>query len=84
MASSKRADDDWVRTLSSISLNRSVVPPGEGWKSAKELKKIYNCGQVRLYHILNQGVEDGKIERFYGTEENQDGKLVRRVWYRTK
>ena len=84
MASNERNDKSWVKVLSDIQGGRSDQPVGEGWKTSKELKEIYDCGMCRLYDIVNKGLEEGKIEQYEGTVPSSSGRMVRRVWYRIK
>lgn len=84
METNKRADGDWVKTLSGIEVTRANEPEGEGWKTTKELREIYKCGTCRLYEIINKGVAEGKIDQFHGSGQNASGRIVRRVWYKLK
>ncbi len=84
MASNERDNKSWIKTLSEIQGGRANQPSGDGWKTIKELKQIYKCGMVRMYDIVNQGLKEGKIEQYQGTSPSSSGRMVRRVWYRTK
>ena len=84
MASNERDNKSWIKTLSEIQGSRGNQPKGDGWKTTKELKTIYKCGMCRMYEIINQGLEEGKIEQFQGTAPNSTGRMVRRIWYKIK
>ncbi len=84
MASSKRADRNWVKTLGAIQEERGISPTGDGWKKLEELREMMGCGTQKAYKIINEGVSLGQIEVFQGSEANSYGRIVRRIWYKVK
>ena len=84
MASSKRTDRNWVKTLGAIQEERGITPSGEGWKKFDELHEMLGCGMQKAYKIVNEGVKTGQIEVFQGSEANTYGRIVRRIWYKVK
>ena len=85
MAVSKRSSGGWVKALTELKSDCNYNrPSGENWKTIKELKELMGCGLNQIYDYVNKGMEEKKIERFSGSDINQAGQRVRRVWYRLK
>ena len=79
----KNADSFWGEFAVALATTSEKRPTGKGWKSMNEWIADSGHGRSATNSKLSQGVKIGLLERFEGTVQ-QDGRLVRAVWYRRK
>lgn len=72
----------WTDVLSEIRQNTVKSPPGEGWKTMKEIIAENGMGADQTRALIKTGLENGTFESFDGTQRRADGRCVRAVWYR--
>ena len=73
----------WNEFATALATQAEKRPTGKGWRSMAEWVTESGHGRSATNSRLTQGVKIGLLERFEGTVQ-QDGRLVRAVWYRRK
>ena len=84
MANTKRLKGDWIKNLSQLHKTRANTPSGQGWLTYVEIRDLQDMGENKVRSLIRQGLEQGTIESYEGSELNVAGRLTRRIWYRFK
>mgnify|MGYP005825204513 CR=1 FL=1 len=82
MARSGDTDDTlgWANVLRELDTTGENLPPGDGWRTMKEIVKASPWGDNKTRNIVSAGVREGHIKMFQG-HASISGRLVRQVWY---
>jgi hypothetical protein len=84
MGSSKRNRKplSWAEALEQALNNEIKSPEGEGWLRRVEFSKKYKIGEVKSNRLIREGLKNGLFEKFEGNRKNENGKMVKAIWYR--
>ena len=74
-----KLSDPWAALDAEMRGPMNRLPPGEGWRTKRDLMASWNCGHSKAEKRLIELRESGRVEMFDGIREG-----VRCVWYRPK
>lgn len=73
---------EWAQLFQQAVINRERKPQGKGWFTFEQIKEVLKTGRNSTYDFLARELKRGTVERFPGTEDDGEGRLVRRTYYR--
>ncbi len=74
----------WAKAFDDYQDKKGNQPTGDDWQTMEQLRQELNIGVCRLHKFLREGVENGQVEIFDGSQMGKNGRLVRAIWYRLK
>jgi hypothetical protein len=83
---SRNIDNTWAELIrEALQKKGDNLPPGEGWRTAKQLQKDTGRADAWVSRFIRDGKRDGKLEVFNGMViPKGGGRPHRQTWYRPK
>jgi predicted HTH transcriptional regulator len=85
MPQDSKQSDVWAKAIREHLCNRSRLPKGDGWITAKQIRQKFNITENAFSKLLKNLKKNGSIEIFHGSQSKEEGGVpTNQTWYRIK